>query len=149
MATLDRTIMPAASVPYRLLIDDIDAAGVVFGPRLVAIAHRAVEEVLADRGLDFAAVLRDGVFALPLVKVEAEFREPLRHGDRLDLVVGCDRLGSSSFTMTIDMRTRDGAIAAVVRQTQVAIAVATRTAIPLPAGVRQALTGLMLSPLDP
>ena len=126
----------------RILLDDCDAAGVVFGPRITALAHHAYEEALAALGVDFAALIRSGELALPYVHLECEFRAPLRHGDLVDWRVSCSRIGDSSFTMRIEAVVGTTSCA-VVSQTHVAFDPRLRSKVPLPAGIRAALTTLV------
>ena len=126
----------------RILLDDCDAAGVVFGPRITALAHHAYEEALAALGVDFAALIRSGELALPYVHLECEFRAPLHHGDLVDWRVSCSRLGDTSFTMRIEAVVGTTSCA-VVSQTHVAIDPRTRSKVTVPAAVRTALTTLV------
>jgi acyl-CoA thioesterase FadM len=126
----------------RILLDDCDAAGVVFGPHIAALAHQAYEEALAALGIDFAALIRGGELALPYVHLECEFRAPMRHGDLVDWRVSCSRIGGSSFTMRIEAVV--GATScAVVNQTHVAIDPRLRSKVTLPTELRAALTTLV------
>lgn len=136
--------MPLVTQPYRFLLDDIDAAGVVFGPRLIAIAHRAAEEALAEVGLDFAAVLKEGRIALPIVKIDAEFRAPIHHGDQVNLGICCTRIGGGSFTMTVTVISATGQLMARISQIQAAIDLATGNGMTLPLSLRNHLVELTL-----
>jgi acyl-CoA thioesterase FadM len=126
----------------RILLDDCDAAGVVFGPRIAALAHHAYEEALAGLGVDFAVLIRNGELALPYVHLECEFRAPMRHGDLVDWRLSCSRIGDSSFTMRIEAVVGTTSCA-VVSQTHVAFDPRLRSKVPLPAGIRAALTMLV------
>ena len=143
------SMVPMPTINRRILIDDCDAAGVVFGPRIAALAHQAYEEVLIDVGVDLAALIRTGDIALPYVHLECEFRAPLQHGDLITIEVICGRIGTSSYTMHIDFF-RDGPggreSCARVSQTHVAIACATRAKIDLPVFIREALAALTVCP---
>lgn len=138
-------MVPMPTINRRMLLDDCDAAGVVFGPRIAALAHQAYEEVLADVGVDLAALVRAAEVALPYVHLECEFRAPMHHGDHIDIDVICGRIGTSSYTVHIDFR-RAQESCARVSQTHVAIACATRSKIDLPAPIRQALAALTVCP---
>ena len=136
-------MLPMPTINRRVMLDDCDAAGVVFGPRLIALAHQAYEEALTDVGIDLAAIVRGGELALPFVHLESEFRAPLHHGDRIALNVTCARIGGSSYTMEIDIVRDDGTSCARVSQTHVAIDPRTRAKIPLPPAIRQSLMTLV------
>lgn len=134
-------MIPVPTSNRRILIDDCDAAGVVFGPRLLALAHQAYEEALADAGLDLAAVVRGGELALPYVHLDCEFSGPLRHGDRAEFTVSCERIGTTSYGIRIAVACA-GRPCAQVTQAHVAIDPRTRAKTPLPEAVRTALAAL-------
>lgn len=137
------------TINRRILLDDCDAAGVVFGPRIAALAHHAYEEVLAEVGIDLAALIRAGEIALPYVHLECEFRAPMQHGDLIAIEVTCGRIGASSYTVHINFSRDQGRgqeSCARVSQTHVAIACATRAKIDLPVCIREALAALTVCP---
>lgn len=132
--------MPFVSA-YRVRLDDIDAAGVVFCARCVAIGHAAYEDALAAAGLPLPEVLRAGRIALPLVHVEADFKAPMRHGEDLTVTVTIAALSERSYSVLVGMAGAQGT-AATVRQVHAAVDRASGQAIPLPAEVRAALLKL-------
>jgi acyl-CoA thioesterase FadM len=136
--------MPAID-QFRICLDDIDAAGVIFAPRLIALVHRSIETILAKRGLDFAAIIRQGIHALPVVRIETEFLAPLRHGDEVTVSLSVHRLGTRSvtFAAVVSIPAQNHRVAAKVMQTQVAIDIASNAAVDLPAPWRMVLTSLL------
>lgn len=132
-------------MPYLIRLDDIDAAGVVFAPRICAIAHALWEEDLAAAGLALAAVLADGAYALPLVRLEADFRAPLRHGERIAATYAAS-CGEDGFRVAISLRGEDGRERALVVQTHACIALPARRRTALPATVAAALSRLPAAP---
>ena len=126
---------------HRLLLDDIDAAGVAFAPRLAALAHQAVERALAGGPLDFARLLAEGRWALPIVHLACDFHAPLRHGDELDLSVGLVALGERSARLRTELR-RDGALVATAEQVHACLDRAIGAASPWPEALRAAWRAL-------
>jgi 1,4-dihydroxy-2-naphthoyl-CoA hydrolase len=127
--------------PRRVLINDVDAAGVVFFARAMAIAHEVYEQALYAAGLAIDQVVRDARYALPLVKAEAEFAKPLCHGDLIEPTVVCERIGGSSYLVRIELRVRargEGPCM-VARQTHVCLDLAVRASRELPDEVKAAL----------
>ena len=125
-----------------LLLDDIDAAGVAFGPRLIALAHQAVEPRLDGTPLAFAALLREGRWVLPIVAIAADFRRPLRHGDAVTFQVALEELGRRSVRLGISLRTADGSDAAHIRQTHACLDRSTGQSCDWPAPLAEALRAL-------
>jgi acyl-CoA thioesterase FadM len=98
----------------RILLNDIDAAGVAFSARIIAIAHESFELAMAASGAALESLIAARV-GLPLVHVEADFHAPMRHGDLIDIDVHCARIGGGSVTIAISLR-RGTKPTATVRQ---------------------------------
>jgi len=98
----------------RILLNDIDAAGVAFSARIIAIAHESFEQACAASGAALEQLIAARV-GLPLVHVEADFHAPMRHGDLIDIDVHCARIGGGSVTIAISLR-RGSKPTATVRQ---------------------------------
>ena len=124
-----------------VLINDIDAAGVMFYARAMAMAHEAYELALLELGIDFAALIRAGVGALPVVHAEAVFHQPLRHGDKLTIAVLLKSLSNKSYTVRIVLMVRD-LPAVSVTQAHVYVDLASRRAAPLPDAISAAVARL-------
>ena len=132
----------------RMLIHDIDAAGIAFTGRLVTIALEALETGLSDVGMDFAAMLREKKFGVPLVHIEADFKRPFRHGERVDIDLWCIEIKEHSYTCRIDLLPASGTmVAASLSFTAAVIEMATFTSVPMPEHFRVALQRLAPPPL--
>ncbi len=62
---------------------DVDAAGIVFFPRVLEYMHDAYVAALAEIGSELHTVLRSRSWAAPLRHAEADYFSPLRFGDRV------------------------------------------------------------------
>lgn len=131
--------MPAT---YLVKLNDVDAAGVVFAPRVCAIAHEGYEELLAACGLPLADLLAEGRWALPLVRLEAAFHAPLRHGMRVRIAADGTAWEDTGCTVVVTLRDEDGRLLASVAQTIACIALPERRRAPFPPPVRAALARL-------
>jgi acyl-CoA thioesterase FadM len=96
-----------------------DAAGVIFAPRLLELAHAVYEAFLAENGWSVKRILDEG-WALPIVHMEADFLMPLRLGDPLLAVLEVEQLGESSFTLCCRFRKGDQT-AALAKSVHVAL----------------------------
>ncbi len=80
-----------------MCFSDIDNAGIVYYPRFLHYFHLAMEEFFINElGVDFADVLHERNVSLPTVHIEADFRQRLRYGDRIDMEVRVLEVGRSS-----------------------------------------------------
>ena len=113
---------------------DTDAAGVVFFARTLAICHEAYEESLTAAGVKLADLLGANGVVIPISRSEADYKRPLRPGDKLRISVTPSLLSDHSFAGRFEV-TKLGPpekLAAVVRTEHVATSPAKRERTPLP-----------------
>jgi 4-hydroxybenzoyl-CoA thioesterase len=120
--------------------DEVDLAGVVFFARYANFAHEATENFF--RGLEggYPALIQTRRIGLPIVHLEADFRSPLRYGDTLHVETTCTQLGTTSATLTHEMKNSATlALCAVIRQVTVTVELQSFRSCPMPSDVRVAL----------
>jgi 4-hydroxybenzoyl-CoA thioesterase len=90
--------------------DEIDAAGFVYFPKIVALAHEALERLLEDaRPGGYASWVVGSRVGLPCVRVAADFTAPLRFGDEIVVETRVARFGTTSVTFEVKVgRAADG-----------------------------------------
>jgi len=86
---------------FTVKLRDTDAAGVVFFAAYFTIAHDVYELALEELGEPLGAWLRE--LPMPLVKSEASYLSPLRHGERARVDLGVQRVGGSSFELRYEV----------------------------------------------
>ena len=118
-----------------------DAAGVVFFARYFDMAHRAFEDLLDALGHPLPADLAHAAVGFPLVHAEADYRAPLRLGDRLAIHVTTDNVSHRSFVLDYAL-VRDAETVATVRTVHAAIDVERLQAVDIPATLRTGLEAL-------
>jgi len=76
---------------------DIDNAGIVYYPRFVHYFHVTLEEFFnTELRIDYAKVFQKHRIAFPTVHLETDFRQRLRHGDRIEVEVKVLKIGRTS-----------------------------------------------------
>lgn len=96
----DLLTTPAGFVhPHTVRFQDIDAAGIVFFPRIFEYCHDAYVRFLAEAGEPLPAALLTKSWAAPLTHVEADFLRPLRFGDELRVLIVQGDLSGSTLTL--------------------------------------------------
>lgn len=118
----------------------MDAARLVFFARFLDFCHDALEALFAGipGGYAHLALVRD--VGIPTVRVEVDFRLPLRYGDVARFEIDILRLGNTSVTVRhVIRRDSDGEIAALVRHVIVLAKLSTLTPTPIPDDVRALL----------
>jgi YbgC/YbaW family acyl-CoA thioester hydrolase len=84
---------------FELRFGDLDLAGVLHYPRLYGYLHETMEEFFREAyGRHYADVFQEDGIGYPTVRVETEFRDTLKYGDAVDVVVTIPRLGGRSVT---------------------------------------------------
>ncbi len=128
----------AFSYPCQARLHDIDAAGVMFFTSYFRLAHDAYESFMAEIGFSLPELLRQG-HQLPLVHSRADFLQPVRHGDSLEIGVHIAQIGDSSFTVDYVFRSARGMQTARLQTRHVLLNPADRRPLALPEPLRQAL----------
>jgi 1,4-dihydroxy-2-naphthoyl-CoA hydrolase len=79
---------PRAFVDRRAIrFQDIDAAGIIFYPRVLEMFHDAYGAFLAFAGCPLASVVKAGEWIAPVRHAEADYFKPLRFGDEVDVEI--------------------------------------------------------------
>jgi 4-hydroxybenzoyl-CoA thioesterase len=119
---------------------EVDAAGLVFFPRVHEYCHDALEALFAALPGGYAAFVADRGLGVPTVRLETDFRAPLRYGDVACFETTVERVGRTSITFHHRIRRdADGVVAADVRHVVVVVQLGTLTPIHVPDDVRQLL----------
>jgi 4-hydroxybenzoyl-CoA thioesterase len=120
--------------------DEADPAGIVFFARYANFAHEAIESFFGDLEGGYPALIQKRRIGLPIVHLDADFRVPLRYGDKLRVETSCTKLGTTSATLTHEMKNADTLeLCALVRQVVVTVALDSFRATAMPVDVRAKL----------
>ncbi|MEU4804102.1 thioesterase family protein [Actinosynnema sp. NPDC023587] len=125
----------------RIPFSDVDMHGNVHNGRYVAYAEDAVNEFLRESGLSDRFDPRSSELAYHVKKVEVVYQRPVGFDEVVDVTARVARVGRTSLTFEAEVRPLDGDGPAV-RASVVWVCVdpATRSAVPVPDHVRDALT---------
>lgn len=120
---------------------DCDPAGIVFYPQYFVMFNGLVEDWVEEGlGIGFRRLVMERRIGLPTVRLEADFRAVSRMGDRVELALRVERLGSRS--IALDSRCtslEDGELRMQMRQVLVCTSLETHQAIEVPADMREAI----------
>ena len=87
------------SCPVEVRFQDIDAAGIVYFPRLISYFHDTYVAVLAARGLPLPELLKSSPWIAPIRRAEADFLRPVRFGDRIEASLVRAQASTSSIAL--------------------------------------------------
>jgi YbgC/YbaW family acyl-CoA thioester hydrolase len=128
------------AVEFQVRFQDVDAGGVLFFARIYDYCHHAYEEFWAAEEIDRAHFFAGATYLVPIAHSEADYRRPIRHGDRIQVRVDVTRVGRASFTLryhvtgadALDLRVEASTVHAFVDR-------ATMRPIPIPDSLRAIL----------
>lgn len=120
--------------------DEVDAAGFAYFPRIIALAHEALERLLEDaRPGGYAGwVVRERI-GLPCVHLGAEFFAPLRFGDEISVRTRVASFGQTSVVFEVFVVRGDGVDCAKIDYVVACAQLDGPTKHPLPTALREAL----------
>ena len=124
--------------PYTIALHDTDAAGVVFSPQIFRICHQAYEAMMESIGLSLGSILEHRRFGLPVTHLEGDYFKPLTVGDKIDVTVSVESIGSSSYTIAYEWR-MDGEVQARAKTVHVCVNTQNLNSTPLPDALKAAL----------
>ena len=140
---LKRRSQHAFAVNRVVRFQDVDAAGLLFHPRLLEYFHDAYLELMAEAGTPLHVVLRRHTWGSPLRRVEADLLKPLRFGDRIEIALVAAKLNVSDVTVGYRVARLDNAeLVAVGRTHHVFVDMETFRRVPIPEPLRKALQAL-------
>ncbi|MBK1693356.1 thioesterase [Chromatium weissei] len=84
---------------FTLRLHDTDAAGRLFFAHLFRHAHDAFEHLMTALGTPLETMIRDGQTLLPLIHAEADYHQPLHHGDCVQVQVTITEIRRRSFAL--------------------------------------------------
>ncbi len=122
---------------------DVDAAGLVFYPRVLEWFHDVYVAFLAAAGTPLPEVLAAKAWAAPLSHAEARYKKPLRFGDDVEIALVCAHVEATEATLGYRLaRIDDGTVAAIGQSSHVFVDPATFRRRPVPEPLRDALARL-------
>lgn len=90
---------------------DCDPAGIVFYPRYLEIFNSLVEDWCREElQFSFPDIINARGWGLPTVHLEVDFVAPSSFGDVLSAELSVRTVGTSSITVDISLRSKNGAI---------------------------------------
>jgi 1,4-dihydroxy-2-naphthoyl-CoA hydrolase len=122
---------------FEVRLHDTDAAGVLFFAHLLRHAHDAYESLMGAAGFPLKSLLGNGI-ALPIVHAEADFKAPMRLGDRIRVEVTVADIRRRSFSL--DYRFLDSQGLLLARAGTVHVLKGPGQNPPLPTALSQALS---------
>src|SRR5512135_1981131 len=129
----------------KVRFSDVDNAGIVYYPRFFHFFHVAFEELFSEKfGIPYVDVLGKEKLGFPAVRVENDFKAPLRYGDIADVEIGVAKIGTKSITCTYRLtRQKSGELCAEGKVTVASVRMTDFVAVPIPEKYRTLFATLL------
>ncbi|MBF0503532.1 MAG: acyl-CoA thioesterase [Candidatus Omnitrophica bacterium] len=115
----------------QIRLHDTDAAGIIFFANQFKLIHDAYEQLMEKSGWSFQRIFKAGLFFLPVVHAESDFKAPLFTGDKIAVTIKVGHIGNTSFVLEYMLK-RSKKLIGTAKTVHVAINPKTRKKIPLP-----------------
>ena len=112
-------------------LKDTDATGVLYFAQQFSMALKTWESFLAYSGLSLGEILETADFLMPIVHAEADYKAPLRVGDRIEIGIAVEKIGTTSFTTNFRLM-KEGVLVGTVKLVHVTVAKTSNEPIAIP-----------------
>lgn len=120
-------------------VHDTDAAGVIYFANFYRMAHTTYEAFMESIGFSIRYFL-DEAPCLPLiVHSQADYKKPIRTGDKLTIELVVERVGNSSYGLAYRIREHNDELVADLKTVHVTVSKKTSGKMPLPADFKKKL----------
>jgi len=111
---------------------DVDIVGILYFPRQFRFVHEALEDFLTSEGIPFDKLLQEKNFLFVIVHCESDYLAPLTLGNKIEVHVHVDNIGTSSFTMAYTIYLESGKKVGTAKTVHVSLDHKTKSKILIP-----------------
>ncbi|CDR34690.1 acyl-CoA thioesterase [Criblamydia sequanensis] len=123
----------------KVRMHDTDMAGLLYFARQFRFAHDALEDFVTSEGYNFDQVFHHEKFVFVIVHCEADYYAHLKVGDELKVLLACEHIGETSFTIVYRIYNQDENLVGTVKTVHVTLDTATRKKMTIPDKLRASL----------
>lgn len=120
----------------KVRMHDTDMAGILYFAKQFRYVHDALEDLVEKEGFNFDYLFNNSDFVFVIVHAEADYLEPVKVGDLLEVHVEVESMGTSSFTMSYKIFKANDTLIGKAKTVHVCLDAKTRTKIPIPDSLR-------------
>lgn len=126
----------------RVKLHDTDAAGLLFYSSIFNIIHDAYEAFMDSHDLNIGKILKEKIYMLPIVRAEADYKLKQTVGDEMTIILTCEKVGKSSYTINYKILNSENEIACTAKTVNVVLEYNTKEITAIPQKLREALISL-------
>jgi 1,4-dihydroxy-2-naphthoyl-CoA hydrolase len=124
----------------KVRMHDTDMAGILYFPRQFRFAHDALEDFVESEGMNFNEIFSKEKFVFVIVHAEADYYIAVHVGDRLEIHLYVDRIGTTSFSLVYKIyREPNHELVGSAKTIHVSLNSDTREKIPIPEKLLESL----------
>lgn len=120
---------------------DTDMAGILYFAKAYRFCHDAWETLLESKNLSIRTIFEEQPYHVVIVHSEADYKFPLKCGDKLTINITILKIGNSSFTVDYQIY-KEKTLAISAKTVHVTIDAKTKTKIKIPEEIRTHLQTL-------
>lgn len=120
----------------KVRMHDTDMAGILYFARQFRFAHDALEDFMESEGLNFDTLFNESHFVFVIVHAEADYMASLSVGDKLEIHLFIERVGTTSFTVSYHIYKGQHELVGTVKTVHVTLDAFTRQKMEIPADFR-------------
>ncbi|HZE18570.1 MAG TPA: thioesterase family protein [Candidatus Angelobacter sp.] len=121
---------------FPVRFQDVDAGQVLFFGRIYDYCHQAYEEMMESEGIDRARYFAGAEYLVPIAHSEADYRKPIRHGERIQVRIDVTRVGKASFTLRHHVTGMEGDLRVEATTVHAFVERSSMRPIPIPENLR-------------
>jgi len=119
---------------------DTDPAGLVYFPNIFHYCHIAMERFFQEVcSVSYSNLTGEQHVGFPTVRIDGEFKTPLRYGDEIEITMTVSKVGTKSLSLSYKFTNSEGLLCAEVSQVVVAMDLSDHSSIAIPDYIRRAL----------
>lgn len=116
----------------KVRMHDTDMAGILYFARQFRFAHDALEDFMESEGINFNTLFKESAYVFVIVHAEADYLASLNVGDKLEIHLFVERIGSTSFTLSYHIFRNQHQLIGTAKTVHVTVDAKTREKINIP-----------------
>jgi len=113
----------------KVRMNDTDMAGILYFANQFRFVHDALEDIFEAEGYRFDNLVNTLGMVFVIVHVEADYLQPLKVGDLLDVHVEVEKIGSTSITFAYNIFRNGTELVGTAKTVHVCVQTGTKTKV--------------------
>ena len=120
-------------------VHDTDAAGVIYFANFYRMAHTTYEAFMESIGFSIRYFLDDAPCLPLIVHSQADYKKPIRTGDKLKIELKVEKVGTSSYGLAYQIKDHNDDLVADLKTVHVTVSKENNGKMPLPENFKKKL----------